>query len=118
MSELGQIGQDARAALELGRQNERDIESHEAICAERYTNINDKLSTIFKIIAWAGGTGFLLIMGLLGFLAKTQFESINALQKVTVQGLERAQQPAPPPQVIIQPAQGLSNMGATVERTN
>ncbi len=106
----------AYEALNLARQNARDIEGHEDICAERYQNIHEKLGMIFRIIAWAGGTGFLLITGLLAFLAKTQFESIKALQDAAVQrtGLLERAQPLPP-QVIIQRAPGQAEMGATVE---
>lgn len=102
----------AREANDKAERALRDIEGHEDICAERYRNINEKLGMLFKIIAWAGGTGFLLIMGLLAFLAKTQFESINALQKAAV--VQRAD--PLPPQVIIQRAPGQGDMGATVER--
>lgn len=106
------VSEVAYEALNLARQNARDIEGHEDICAERYQNIHEKLGMIFRIIAWAGGTGFLLIMGLLAFLAKTQFESIRALQSAAVQRVSA--QPLPP-QVIIQRAPGQAEMGATVE---
>lgn len=93
-------------------------ESHEEVCAERYKNIHEKLGMIFKIIAWAGGSAFLVIMGLLGFLAKTQFDTISEMSKATAQRteqMERAQ--AQPPQVVIQSQPGSPQItGATVDR--
>lgn len=108
----------ARDAQAKADENARDIEAHEDICAERYKTINEKLGTIFKIIVWAGGTGFMLIMGLLAFFAKTQFEMMDSAQKATAQRteiLERSRT-SEPPQVIIQPAPGQTGMGASVER--
>ena len=103
----------AYEARELARQAQRDIESHEAVCAERYGNINDKLNMLFKIIAWAGGTAFLVVMGLLTYLAKTQFENITALQQALAQ---QQRIPVSPPQVYIQPAPGSPPMGASVDK--
>lgn len=107
----------ARDAMAKAEQNARDIEGHEDICAERYENIREKLGMLFKIIAWAGGSAFAIVMGLLAFLAKTQFDQIKTLQSAVGQRtelLERAQ--SVPPQVIIQRAPGQTEMGASVER--
>ena len=120
----GSLGGLAYDALTIARDGKskaeqalREIESHEDVCAERYKNINEKLEMLFKVIAWAGGAAFLLVMGLLGFLAKTQFESISALQKATLQRTEILERTQPmPPQVIIQRAPGQPEIGATVEQ--
>lgn len=40
------------------------IETHEAVCAERYISIDWKLGLIFHILAWGGTT----LIGCMGFL--------------------------------------------------
>lgn len=109
----------ARKAQAKADQVERDINSHEDICAERYKNINEKVGTLFKLVAYGGSTALMLILGLLGFLAKAQFDSITELKSAAVQRADIREQllrSDQPPQVIIQPAQGSTGMGATVER--
>ena len=82
----------AYEALNLSKQNERDIEKHEDLCAERYANINitmaaieqraDKGFTEIKgILKWAGGTLFAIIISLLGFLATQQFNANDSARR-------------------------------------
>lgn len=106
----------ARQAQAKADQVERDIAGHEDICAERYKNINEKIGTIFKLLAWGGTTALMLILGLLGFLAKTQFDSMKARDDTTQQIAEILRRQSPPPQVIVQPAPGATTTGASVER--
>ena len=131
----GSASRVAYAAIDLAKEAKLEILSHEKICAERYANINqtltdlknetlpdmkaaidEKFNMIWKIIAWAGGAAFLIIMGLLSYLAKTQFEVITQQQRIANQP-QVIQQAAPPPQVIIQRADGSPAIGATVERS-
>ncbi|MGN5375787.1 hypothetical protein [Sphingomonas hankookensis] len=131
----GSLGGIAYDALQMARGADgkadralQAVDSHEDICAERYKNINDKVaavdakvSTLFKLLAWGGTTALTLILALLGFLAKAQFDSITELQRASTQRaailseqIERKALPAP--QVIIQPAPGAATTGASIER--
>lgn len=67
------IAEIAYEARNLARQNARDIEQHEDLCAERYAGIHDKIGEIKGMLKWAGGTGFSIIIGLVGFLAVQMF---------------------------------------------
>lgn len=49
-----------------------NIEGHEDLCAERYTNINDTLKTIKSILGWAGAAIFSVMAGTLGWLVAQQ----------------------------------------------
>lgn len=111
-------------ALNMARHAQQQVDNHEEVCAERYKTIHESLTKletsfdkqlgmIWKVIAWAGGSAFLIVMGLLGFLAKTQFDQITALQTAAAQRAPAAQQL--PPQVIIQRAPGSPELGATIE---
>lgn len=65
----------AYQALNLARQNERDMESHETICAERYAGIHKGIDEI-KGVLWKAGTGaFGLIMAMLAFLVVQQLNT-------------------------------------------
>lgn len=119
----GSLGGLAYDALEMARHADgkaeralQAVDSHEDICAERYRNINEKIGTIFKLLAWGGTTALMLILGLLGFLAKTQFDSMKARDDTTQQIAEILRRQSPPPQVIVQPAPGATTTGASVER--
>lgn len=105
-------------ALNLAKQNERDINHHEDICAERYKNINDSMlaieqradkgfSEIKGILKWAGGALFSIILGLLAFLAQQQFVSNDTARKqaeAKIDLLERQLiQQARPPVTVVQP---------------
>lgn len=88
----------AYEALNLSKQNTRDIEAHEDLCAERYKNINTSISEIKSILKWAGTTGFVIIIGLLSFLAKAQFDANSTAQRAAqakIEMLERNQQGRP-----------------------
>ncbi len=107
----------ARKAQAKADQVERDGTNHEAICAERYANINQKIGTLFKLMAWGGTTALTLILALLAFLAKAQFDSITELKSAAQQRSELSQRiNEMPPRVIIQPAPGATTTGATIER--
>lgn len=123
VSSAGSVAYDA---LNLAKEAKRDIVAHEDICAIRYERINvtlsemksgidEKFNMIWKIIAWAGGSAFLIVMGLLAFLAKTQFDSMTEFQRIMTQP-QPVPQAAPPPQIIIQREAGQPPIGATVER--
>jgi hypothetical protein len=119
----------AYEAQTLAKQAVRDIEQHEDVCAERYGNIHKALAEMkvefkeanaktSKTFWWMFTTGFAILISLLGFLLKAQIDTIAEMAKATAQRsviMERTR-PTLPPQVIIQPAPGQSDMGATVER--
>lgn len=120
----------ALAARAKAEQAQRDIDSHEDVCAERYENIHAKLTEmktefsaqnrrIWGLFGWLGGTGFLILMGVLSFLLRAQYDTITAMSKASRDRIElrdriEAVQPLPP-QVIIQRAPGSPEIGATVE---
>ena len=107
----------ARAAQKKADEVGAAGEAHEDICAERYGNINEKIGTLFKLLAWGGTTALMLILGLLSFLAKAQFDSITELKAATAQRVDLGHRMDDmPPRVIIQPAPGAATTGATVER--
>lgn len=103
----------AYEALNLGKQNSRDISQHEDICAERYRNINQSMAKIETsvdkqfgeikgILKWAGGAAFAIIIGLLSFLAQAQFTATDLARKeaaLKIETLERQvrQQPVAAP---------------------
>lgn len=77
------IEQVAYDALNLAKQNERDIDRHEKICAERYEGINETMREIKSLIKSAIGWGVSILLALLGFLLIQQFNDLK-------------NQPAPP----------------------
>lgn len=98
----------AYEALGMAKEAKAEIAAHEDVCALRYksieaaltkieTSFDKQLGMVWKVIAWAGGTAFLIVMGLLGFLAKSQFSSMTALQEAVNK---------PPPPIVIQTAPG------------
>lgn len=98
----------AYEALNLAKQNARDIESHEDLCAERYGNINKSLGEVKGILKWAGTTLFGIIIALLGFLAAQQFNANDSARKqaeMKIELLERQllQQARPSAPVVAQP---------------
>lgn len=107
----------AYEALNLGKQNSRDIEQHEDICAERYRNINNSMTKIETsvdkqfgeikdILKWAGGALFSVIIALLGFLATQQFNANDQARKqaeAKIDLLERQLLPQVRPSVAPQP---------------
>jgi len=103
----------AYEALNLGKQNARDITQHEDVCADRYRDIKDAIKhvedsfnkstdEIKGILKWAGGILFSIILTLLGFLATQQFNANDQARKsaeIKIDMLERqinqARTPAP-----------------------
>lgn len=72
-------GAAAYEALNLAKQNTRDIEGHEDICAERYAGIHKAIDEIKGTIKWAGTTAFGIIIAMLGFMLVQQ---LNANGKI------------------------------------
>jgi hypothetical protein len=77
----------ASQALEIAKDADRKILSHEAICVERYTNINSKMNDIGKnisklenIFKWAGGALFTLAFSAFGFLINQTLSANQTLQ--------------------------------------
>jgi len=81
----------AYEALNLSKQNTQKIDAHEDLCAERYGHINSSIGEIKSILKWAGTTGFLIIIGLLGFLAKTTWEAKEQAQMAASTKIELLQ---------------------------
>ena len=67
-------------ALNLAKQNARDIEHHEDICAERYQGINNAIREIKGWMKWAGTSAFTIVIGMLGFLIVQQFHDNTKVQ--------------------------------------
>lgn len=64
-------------ALNLAKQNERDILQHEKICAERYLGINNSVAELKSLIKTGMGWGFSILMAMLGFLLVQQFNDLK-----------------------------------------
>ena len=71
----------AQEALSKAESAQAQLVAHEQLCAERYANINDKLSTIVRVLAWAGGTLFMLIIAVLGWSMWQQISAASAEQE-------------------------------------
>lgn len=71
------------------------IDSHEQLCSERYKNINDNLSMLFKIIGWGGSTTLLLLIALLGWLGNRVVDSVDASNQQLRDQIEAVQSPPP-----------------------
>lgn len=54
------------------------IEAHEDLCAERYSNIHDKLNSMTKLIGWGGATLATGVMGLVAFLSVRVMDAPDA----------------------------------------
>lgn len=88
------VMQVAREALDLARDVDRRVNGHEDICAIRYrqlehniTEVKSDIGDVKKILAWAGTTGFGIIMAALAFFIKVQFDANSEMQK-TIQELQ------------------------------
>lgn len=98
----------AREALDLAKDVDHRVNAHEDICALRYKRLEENITAvrsevatttatlksdigdIKKILAWAGTTGFAVILAVLGVLVKAQFDSNTEMQR-TIQDLQRHQ---------------------------
>lgn len=85
----------AREALDLARDVDHRVNNHEDICALRYkrleeniTSVKSEVGDVKTILAWAGTTGFGIIMAALAFFIKVQFDANAEMQK-TVQELQQ-----------------------------
>jgi hypothetical protein len=67
------------------------IEAHEDLCAERYSNIHDKLGMIMRVMGWGGATLATVIIAVMGFLAVRLIDA----SATRVQMLEQQMQVAP-----------------------
>lgn len=86
------------------------IEAHEELCAERYANIHNLIagvqrtsSTVLKLLAWGGSTVFMLLVGLLGFLASRAINSNDARVNQLQNQLEQVQHAKPEQAVMHMP---------------
>jgi len=97
------IDQVAYDALNLGRQNARDIENHEKVCAERYAGIHTAIGELKISVAtsnkefrgnfWkAGSLAFTIILGMLGFMLSQQFAASNRVNDDQQRKIERLMQ--------------------------
>lgn len=82
-------------ALNLARENKRDITAHEDLCAERYNHIGQQMSEIKSFLKWFGGTSIIIIIGLLGFLSRAQIDANNQAQRAAIDKIERLEQQMP-----------------------
>lgn len=85
----------AREALDLAKDVDHRVNAHEDICALRYNQLElsikatkDEVGDVKKILAWAGTTGFAIVLALLGFLMKAQFDANTEMQR-TIQNLQQ-----------------------------
>lgn len=87
----------AREALDLAKDVDRRVNAHEDICAIRYRQleggigaVKSEIGDVKKIIAWAGTTGFGIIIAALAFFIKAQLDANYEMQR-TVQNLQQSQ---------------------------
>ena len=64
------------------------IDSHEQLCAERYNNINENLSLLFRVLGWGGALFLTTLLGLLGFMGVRMIDSIDANNQRLQQQIE------------------------------
>lgn len=89
----------AQQALNRAESAHQLLAAHELLCAERYGNINDKLNTIVRVLAWAGGTLFMLILAVLGWSMSQQISAAAVEQeslRETIRALQIQTQALPP----------------------
>lgn len=72
------IDQDARDKANAAL---AQIDAHEDICAIRYQGIQTEISGMKRIITWAGAAAFSVIIGMLGFLARAQFDAVEQMRR-------------------------------------
>jgi len=82
----------AYKALNLAKQNARDIEKHEDVCAERYQGIHDALDEIKGVLWKAGAGAFGIIITMLGFLLVQQLNANGKLHDDNSRKVEQLQQ--------------------------
>ncbi len=91
----------AREALDLAKDVDRRMDGHEDICAIRYRSLENSIAhvknelsasvgDIKKVLAWAGGTAFIGLIGALSFFLKVQFDA-NADMQRSLQNLQQHQ---------------------------
>jgi len=82
----------AYQALHLAKQNVRDMESHETICAERYAGIHKGIDEIKGVLWKAGAGAFGIIMAMLAFLVTQQLNTNQKLHDDNQNMVARMQQ--------------------------
>ena len=84
-------GDNATKALFVATETQNDFRNHTETCAARYKDLGDRITTleadmkeglhsIWRLLIWAGGTGFTILMSLLAFLLVQSYER-NELDK-------------------------------------
>lgn len=81
----------AREALDLAKDVERRVDSHEDICAIRYaqleasiaavrTEVSSSVGDIKKVLGWVGGLAVVTMLAMLGFFLKAQYDSYQKME--------------------------------------
>ena len=81
----------ARVALDLAKDVERRVDSHEDICALRYqqlhneiaavrTEVSTSVGDIKKVLGWVGSLAVLTMLAALGFFLKAQHDSMQKME--------------------------------------
>ena len=82
----------AREALDLAKDVDRRIDSHEDICALRYQQLHNEIAAvrkevsssvgdIKKVLGWVGSLAVLTMLAALGFFLKAQHDSVQRMQE-------------------------------------
>lgn len=80
----------AQKALEKATEADGKINTHEELCTLRYTNINEGLTRLTKILTWGGGIMASMILSLLAWSLNNQV-SYNADQIRKLQSVNAAE---------------------------
>jgi hypothetical protein len=80
----------ATEALERAEGAHQQIETHEKICADRYTTINDKIGLVLNVLGWGGGVLILTLISLVGALAMMLWNANSASEHERTMMLERS----------------------------
>lgn len=68
----------AADAMAVAHDAKASLESHEAVCAERYARIFETLADLKTLAKWAAGGVFGLLVALLGWMAVQMYSANNA----------------------------------------
>ena len=63
---LGEVETAARDARDLGNKSLAELAAHTAVCTERHTTINEKLTVLSGSLRWANRQGVLILLMVLG----------------------------------------------------
>lgn len=81
----------AREALDLAKDVERRVDSHEDICALRYSQleasiaavkseVSSSVGDIKKLLGWVGSLAVITMLAALGFFLKAQHDSMQRME--------------------------------------